>query len=92
MTKNSDILNEHTVKPLGSTVADQTEDDGPWTHGLVTDHGDSDHNGRLYKMKILNTGRIVIRNTRHVSAQQYLRDHMSREHDTYICRNDLYRH
>ena len=36
----------------GSTVAVQKEDDRLWTHDTITEHGDSDHNGRSYKMQI----------------------------------------
>ena len=40
MTKNNDILKEHSLKPVGCTFAMQYEDGGPGTNGTVIAHND----------------------------------------------------
>ena len=41
LRRNNDSLKEHAFIPTGSTVTNQREDDRPWTHGTITEHGDT---------------------------------------------------
>ena len=45
----------------GLTVAVQHEGGKLWTHGKVVGQGSDDHNGRLYKVMVMKTGRISMR-------------------------------
>ena len=65
--ENNDTLKEHTLIPVGSTVAVQREYSRPWVDGTVTV-------------------------TTWLSADPYLRDHILKKSNTYICRDVLYRH
>ena len=94
--KNNDTLKGHKLILTGSTVAVHRKESGPWMHGTIADHGNNTHNGISYKIRIRKTGTTVTRIARHVkttpiSSEQYLRDTCQND-NTYICRDDLYRH
>jgi hypothetical protein len=57
---------EPELLPVGTEVRVQREDNGPWTHGTVIDHGDPNHHFRSYKVQLTLGGRIIVRNARHV--------------------------
>ena len=62
---------------MGSAVAVQHEDGGPWTHGTVVGKGDHSHHGRSYVIQLTNNGRCISRNRWHikpttVTADTYL--------------------
>ena len=61
---SNDTLKGHILIAVGSTVAFEREDSGLWMHDMITDHGDSDHNNRYHKNKILRWGMIVARTAR----------------------------
>ena len=46
--KNHDTPRMYAPIPIGSTVAVQHEDGGPWTHGTVESKGSHNHNDRSY--------------------------------------------
>ena len=76
-------------------VAVQREDRGPWKHGIITEHGDDEHNGRSYKISITKMQTVVTRTARYVkptpiSVEQYFRDQMSK-HDQCQYLDDIYR-
>ena len=63
--------------PIGSTVAIQYEDGGPWMHRVIEEANKIDHNGRSYTNRVMNTGRLIMQITRHIcstpiTTQQYL--------------------
>ena len=69
--------------PIGSTVAVQHEDGGPWTHGMTEGTGDHNHHGRSYHTCITKTGRLVTGNRQHIiptqiSAEQYLNEQLQK--------------
>ena len=63
--------------PIGSTVAVQREDRGPWTNGTIIGNGDHNHHNRSYKIQVPNTGRIITCNRQHIkptpiTAEDYI--------------------
>ena len=79
--KDNNTLKGYTLLPTGSTVTVQRVDSWLWIHDRDTDHRNSDHNGRSYKIRIMKTGRVVKRtarqaNTTPILPEQYLRDHI----------------
>ena len=52
--------------PIGSTVAVQQEDRGPWAHGTVVDKGNHNHHNRSCKIQVTKTGRIITHNRQHI--------------------------
>ena len=52
--------------PIGSTVAVQWEDRGPWTHGTIEDNSNHNNHDRSYKTCITKTGRIITHNRQHI--------------------------
>ena len=93
LIKNNSILKEYAFIPIGSTVAFQREESGPWTHGTVTEHHDAEHNGRSYRLWITTTGRIMTRTAGNIKiisilAKQYPWDQMSKQ--KYIYQDNLY--
>ena len=79
MKKNIDTFKEFSDKPVGSTVAIQCEDSGPWTHGTLMSHGDHNHNNRPYKVQLTKTSHVIVRNSTYVKttttrAHQYLQE------------------
>ena len=47
--------------PIGSAVAVQCEDSGPWTHGTVVDTGNHNHHDRSYIIQLTKNGRHISR-------------------------------
>ena len=45
--------------PIGSAVAVQQKDGGPWTHGTVVDSGTHNHHGRSYTIQLTTNGRCI---------------------------------
>ena len=50
LIKYGDILRERVLIPSGYTAAVQCKDGGPSTHGIITEHGNEDHNCCLNKI------------------------------------------
>ena len=44
--KDKDTFKSFVSLPLGSTVAVQCQDEGPWTHGRIEGMGYHNHHGR----------------------------------------------
>ena len=51
--------------PIGSTVAVQWKDGGPWTYETIVGQGDHNLHNRSYKMQVTITGRIITHNRQH---------------------------
>ena len=69
--------------PIGSTVAVQQEDGGPWTYGTVVDKGDHNHHNRSYKTQVTKTGRIITCNRqpirpKPITAENFLYNQLSK--------------
>ena len=56
--------------PIGSTVAVQCKDRGPWIHGTVESKGNHNHSGRAYTIGMTKIGQMVTRNSKHVMPTQ----------------------
>ena len=54
--KNYDTVRSHDSFSIGSTVAVQGKDDGPWTHETVVRRDDHNHNNRSYMIRMCKTG------------------------------------
>ena len=63
---NNDALPVVGFIPLGSTVAVQWEDGGPWTHGMVIGMGDQNHHNQSYTIQITTTGRRITHKRQYV--------------------------
>ena len=79
--KGRDTPKMYVSIPIGSTVAVQLEDGGPWTHGTIEGNGNQNHYGRSYHICIPKTDRLVTQNRQHIkpipiSAEQYLWDQL----------------
>ena len=67
LIKKNDTAKQHTTISAGSTVAVQREDSGPWVNRTITEHGDEEHTGWYSKICITKMGRIVTKNSQHIS-------------------------
>ena len=56
---NNDTSQAFVSIPIGSTVAVQWEDGGPWTHGTIVGKGDHNHHNRSYKIQVTTTGKLI---------------------------------
>ena len=70
--------------PIGSTVAVQYEDGGPWIHGTVVDKGDHNHHDRSYVIQLTTNGRCILRNRWHVrlttvTADKYIQHQSNKQ-------------
>ena len=70
--------------PIGSAVAVQYEDSGPWTHGTVVDIGNHNHHDRSYIIQLTTNGRCISRNRWHikpttVTADTYLQHQANKQ-------------
>ena len=45
--------------PIGSAVAVQQEDSGPWTHGTILGTGNHNHHDRSYTIQLTTNGRCI---------------------------------
>ena len=59
---NNDASQVFVSIPIGSTVAVQWEDGGPWTHGTIVGKDDHNHHNWSCKIQITTTGRIITHN------------------------------
>ena len=64
MTPNSDTSHVFVSIPIGSTVAVQWEDGGPFTHGTIV--GKGNHNHTTGHIQVTTTGRIITCNGQHI--------------------------
>ena len=48
-----------TFIPIGSAVAVQQKDGGPWTHGTIVGTGDHNHNIHSYTIQFTTNGRRI---------------------------------
>ena len=76
--KDSDTHKELLSFPIGSTVAMQHEYGGPWTHRIIKEANNSEHNGRSYIIRVIKIEKFITQNTRHIHSapitrEQYLR-------------------
>ena len=65
--------------PIGSTVAVQCEDGGPWLHCVIKEANNSGHSGRSFIIRVAKMGRLIMWNTRHIcstsiTTEQYLQE------------------
>ena len=54
--------------PIGSTVAVQWEDRGPWTHGMIVRKGNHNHHNQSYKIQVTTASKIITCNRQHIKA------------------------
>ena len=59
---------------MGSAVAVQHKDGGPWTHGMVVGKGNHNHHGRAYVIQLTNNGRCISRNRCHIKPTTVMAD------------------
>ena len=57
--KDKDTSKNVVSLPIGSTVAVQCKDMGPWTHGTIEDKGAHNHHDSSYHIHITMTGQLV---------------------------------
>ena len=74
---NSDASQVFASIPIGSTVAVQWEDGGPWTHEMIIGKGNHNHHHRSYNIQVTTTGRIITCNRQHIkpasiTAEDYI--------------------
>ena len=70
--------------PIGSAVAVQQENGGPWTHGTVVGTGDHNHHDKSYTIQLTTNGRCIICNRHHikptaVTADTYIQYHSTKQ-------------
>ena len=70
--------------PIGSTVAVQQEDSGPWTHGTVVGTGYNNHHDKSYTIQLTTNGRCITWNRHHikltaVTADTYIQYHSTKQ-------------
>ena len=53
---NNDASHVFAFIPIGSTVAVQQEDGGPWTHGTIVGRGNHNHHNQSYNIQVTITG------------------------------------
>ena len=63
--KGSDTKKNFPSFPIGSTVAVQHKDGGPWAHKVVEEADNTDHSGWSYIISD-KTGRLIVYNVRHM--------------------------
>ena len=73
--------------PIGSAIAVQHEDSGPWTHGTVANMADHNHNDSPYIIQLTKNGRCISRNRWHikpttVTADTYLQQQSNKQSNT----------
>ena len=73
--------------PIGSTVAVQQEDGGPWTHGTVVGTGDHNHHEKSYTIQLTSYGRHITCNRHHIKpmavrADTYIQYQSAKQHGT----------
>ena len=76
---NNDASPVFVCIPVGSAVAVQQEDGGPWTHGTIVRTGNQNHHNRSYTIQPTTNGRCITCNGQHikpiiVTADVYLQD------------------
>ena len=54
--KHNDTHKDSFSFPMGSMVAIQCEDGGPWIHGVIEEANNSNHNGRSYSARVIEMG------------------------------------
>ena len=59
--------------PIGSAVAVQREDGGPWSNGIRVGKRDESHNDRSYKIYVIKTGWLTMRNRKRVGNTHHIR-------------------
>ena len=81
---DNDISPVFSNIPMGSAVAVQLEDGGPWIHGTVVDIGNHNHHDRSYVIQLTTNGRHISRNRWHirpttVTADRYLQHQSNKQ-------------
>ena len=76
-TKGNDTHKDSLSFPVGTRVAIQCEDCGPWTHGTVEKANGTDQQGLSYIIRVTKTGRLTTQNMRYICStpigtEQYL--------------------
>ena len=57
--KNNDASPVFAFLPIGSAVAFQHEDGGPWIHGTIVDTDDHNHHDCAYTRQLATNGRRI---------------------------------
>ena len=84
---NNDTAVTFSCIPIGSAVAVQQEDSGPWTHGTVAGTGNHNHHDKSYTIQLTTNGRCITCN-RHlikptaVTTDTYIQYQSTKQHST----------
>ena len=81
---NNDTSATFPCIPIGSAVAVQQEDGGPWTHGTVVCTGNHNHHNKSYTIQLTTNGRCITCNRHHikptaVTADTYIQYHSTKQ-------------
>ena len=79
---NYDPARNYDLFSIGSTIAVQWQDGGPWTHCTIVGAGYHNHNNRSCRIRVTKTGHMATRNSKHIktspiTAEHYLRDRLT---------------
>ena len=84
---NNDTAVTFSCIPIGSAVAVQQEDSGPWTYRTVVGIGDHNHHEKSYTIQLTTNGRCIRCNRHHikptaVTADTYIQYQSTKQHGT----------
>ena len=84
---NNDTAATFPCIPIGSAVAVQQEDSGPWTDGAVVGIGNHNHYNKSYTIQLTTNGRHITCNRHHnkptaVIADTYIQYHSRKQQNT----------
>ena len=63
---NNDTAVTFSCIPIGSAVAVQWEDGGPWPHGTVGGIGNHNYHNKSYQIQLTTNGRCITHNRHHI--------------------------
>ena len=86
--KNIDPFNTSILITKGYTDSKQ-EDSGPCTYGTILDCGDASQNDRLYKIRVMKTGCIILEMAENIKitpimVEQYCRPNNKEKQDRHL--------
>ena len=75
------LILSKTTFPVGSTVAVQCEEGGPWMLRVIREANTSDHRGNSYIISVMKMGRLITWDLRHVNSTSVMQSNMPLEHN-----------
>ena len=69
--------------PIGSTMAVQCRDGGPYMPGLIEETNNTDQNGQSYIIRVIKRGTLIMHNTRNIhrisiTMEQYIQEQIKK--------------